>query len=65
MSILDNVTPTPTRGVVRIDPDCTVCGAPVPVFGAVGKGRPLDLFRADYFCTGHAIHVMRDAVKWR
>lgn len=54
MSILDAGSAF-TRGVIQIGSDCEHCGRPVPVFGKVGKGRPLDTFAPDYFCGGHAI----------
>jgi len=50
---LEHLT-TAVRGVVRIGADCPHCARPVPVFGAVGKGRSLDLFTPGYFCRGHA-----------
>lgn len=54
MSLLD-IEPTPTRGVIRIAPDCVHCGSPVAVLGLPGKGRPVDTFAPGYFCRGHAI----------
>lgn len=48
------------RGVVRIGADCPYCHRPVPVFGAVGKGRSLDTFTPGYFCRGHATRVPND-----
>lgn len=57
MALLDNIAPTPVRGVVRIDADCQHCGRPVPALGSPGKGRPLDTFPVDYFCRGHAERI--------
>lgn len=57
MALLDNIVPTPGRGVVRIGADCAVCGSPTPVLGRPGKGRPLDTFAPGYFCRGHAVRV--------
>lgn len=58
MPMLDDIAPTPTRGVVRIGDSCKECSRPVPVLGLPGKGRPLDTFAPDYFCMGaHAIRA--------
>lgn len=56
MSALDGLT-VAFRGVVRVGDTCAHCQRPTPVFGAVGKGRPLDTFGRDYFCHGHATRV--------
>lgn len=55
MSILD-IVPV-FRGVIAIGQTCAHCDRPEPIFGRVGKGRPLDTFGPDYFCHGHAIYV--------
>jgi hypothetical protein len=54
VSILDTLA-TSARGIVRVDPDCRVCGAPVAVYGRMGEGRSLDTYPDGYFCNGHAI----------
>lgn len=54
MALLDDIAPTPARGVIRIGADCPHCKRPVAVFGKPGKGRPLDTFDPGYFCRGHA-----------
>ena len=56
MSLLDDITPMQVRGVIGIQ-SCPDCEAPAPILGAPGKGRPLDTFAADYFCTGHVMRV--------
>ena len=59
MSLLDNLVPTPARGVIRIGDTCTRCTRPEAILGAVGKGRPVEAFGEGYFCGCEPLPLMR------